>query len=72
MSYNYRLKQMICCLYISKNTVSLLRSCEITCKNETRDVNNKLNRVKSHLSDVYRKLNVYSKIITNNKNSQFT
>ena len=58
--------------YISKNTVSLLRSCEITCKNETRDVNNKLNRVKSHLSDVYRKLNVYSKIITNNKNSQFT
>ena len=58
--------------YISKNTVSLLRSCEITCKNETRDVNNKLNRVKSNLSDVYRKLNVYSKIITNNKNSQFT
>lgn len=57
---------------ISKNTVSLLRSCEITCKNETRDVNNKLNRVKSHLSDVYRKLNVYSGIIANNKNSQFT
>ena len=57
---------------ISKNTVSLLRSCEITCKNETRDVNNKLNRVKSHLSDIYRKLNVYSGIIANNKNSQFT
>ena len=58
--------------YISKNTVSLLRSREITCKNETRDVNNKLNRVKSNLSDVYRKLNIYSKIIANNKNSQFT
>ena len=57
---------------VSKNTVSLLRSSEITCKNETRDVNNKLNRVKSHLSDIYRKLNVYSGIIANNKNYQFT
>ena len=45
---------------------------ELTCKKETKVVNNKLNEVKFHLSNVYRKLDVYEKIIKNNKNPEFT
>jgi hypothetical protein len=45
---------------------------ELTCKKETKVVNNKLNEVKFHLSNVYRKLNVYENIIKNNKNPEFT
>ena len=45
---------------------------ELTCKKETKVVNNKLNAVKFHLSNVYRKLDVYENIIKNNKNPEFT
>ena len=45
---------------------------ELTCKKETKVVNNKLNEVKFHLSNVYRKLDVYANIIKNNKNPEFT
>ena len=49
-----------------------LASKELVCSKETKVVNNKLNKVKLHLSNVYRKLDVYEKIIKNNKNSEFT
>ena len=49
-----------------------LASKEIVCSKETKVVNNKLNKVKLHLSNVYRKLAVYKNIIKNNKNSEFT
>ena len=45
---------------------------ELTCKRETKVVNNKLNEVKFHLNNIYRKLDVYSGIIANNKNPEFT
>ena len=45
---------------------------ELTCKKETKKVNEKLSKVKFHLSNVYRKLDVYSGIVKNNTNPEFT
>lgn len=49
-----------------------LASRELVCSKETKRINEKLGEVKYHLSNVYRKLNVYAGIIKNNKNPEFT
>ena len=49
-----------------------LASKELVCSKETKRINTKLGEVKFHLSNVYRKLNVYSVIIKNNINPEFT
>ena len=49
-----------------------LVSRELVCSKETKRINAKLGEVKYHLSNVYRKLDVYAGIIKNNKNPEFT
>ena len=49
-----------------------LASKELVCSKETKRINTKLGEVKFHLSNVYRKLDVYSGIIKNNTNTEFT
>ena len=49
-----------------------LVSRELVCSKETKRINAKLGEVKYHLSNVYRKLDVYAGIIKNNKNPKFT
>ena len=49
-----------------------LSSRELVCSKETKRINEKLGEVKYHLSNVYRKLDVYENIIKNNKNPEFT
>ena len=49
-----------------------LASRELVCSKETKRINTKLGEVKYHLSNVYRKLDVYENIIKNNKNPEFT
>ena len=49
-----------------------LASKELVCSKETKRINTKLGEVKFHLSNVYRKLDVYSGIIKNNINPEFT
>ena len=49
-----------------------LASRELVCSKETKRINEKLGEVKYHLSNVYRKLDVYAGIIKNNKNPEFT
>ena len=49
-----------------------LVSKEMVCSKETKRINEKLGEVKFHLSNVYRKLNVYAGIIKNNINEKFT
>ena len=49
-----------------------LASRELVCSKETKRINEKLGEVKYHLSNVYRKLDVYTGIIKNNKNPEFT
>ena len=49
-----------------------LASRELVCSKETKRINEKLGEVKYHLSNVYRKLDVYENIIKNNKNPEFT
>ena len=49
-----------------------LVSRELVCSKETKRINAKLGEVKYHLSNVYRKLNVYAGIIKNNINEKFT
>ena len=49
-----------------------IASKELVCSKETKRINTKLGEVKFHLSNVYRKLNVYSNIIKNNTNPEFT
>ena len=49
-----------------------LVSRELVCSKETKRINAKLGEVKYHLSNVYRKLDVYAGIIKNNKNVEFT
>lgn len=49
-----------------------LVSRELVCSKETKRINEKLGEVKYHLSNVYRKLDVYENIIKNNKNPEFT
>ena len=49
-----------------------LASKELVCSKETKRINTKLGEVKFHLSNVYRKLNVYSNIIKNNTHPEFT
>ena len=49
-----------------------LASKEIVCSKETKRINEKLGEVKYHLSNIYRKLDVYENIIKNNKNPEFT
>lgn len=49
-----------------------LASRELVCSRETKRINEKLGEVKYHLSNVYRKLDVYSNIIKNNTNPEFT
>ena len=49
-----------------------IASKELVCSKETKRINTKLGEVKFHLSNVYRKLNVYSGIIKNNTNPEFT
>ena len=49
-----------------------LVSRELVCSKETKRINTKLGEVKFHLSNVYRKLDVYAGIIKNNKNPEFT
>ena len=49
-----------------------LASRELVCSRETKRINTKLGEVKYHLSNVYRKLDVYSNIIKNNTNPEFT
>ena len=49
-----------------------LASRELVCSKETKRINAKLGEVKYHLSNVYRKLNVYAGIIKNNINEKFT
>lgn len=49
-----------------------LVSRELVCSRETKRINAKLGEVKYHLSNVYRKLDVYENIIKNNKNQEFT
>ena len=49
-----------------------LASRELVCSKETKRINEKLGEVKFHLSNVYRKLDVYAGIIKNNKNPEFT
>lgn len=49
-----------------------LASKELVCSKETKRINTKLSEVKFHLSNVYRKLDVYSGIIKNNINPEFT
>ena len=48
-----------------------IASKELVCSKETKRINTKLGEVKFHLSNVYRKLNVYSGIIKNNINQEF-
>ena len=49
-----------------------LASRELVCSRETKRINEKLGEVKYHLSNVYRKLDVYENIIKNNTNPEFT
>ena len=49
-----------------------LVSRELVYSKETKRINAKLGEVKYHLSNVYRKLDVYTGIIKNNKNPKFT
>ena len=49
-----------------------LVSRELVCSKETKRINEKLGEVKYHLSNIYRKLDVYAGIIKNNKNPEFT
>lgn len=49
-----------------------LVSRELVCSKETKRINAKLGEVKYHLSNIYRKLDVYAGIIKNNKNPEFT
>ena len=49
-----------------------LASRELVCSRETKRINEKLGEVKYHLSNVYRKLDVYAGIIKNNTNPEFT
>ena len=49
-----------------------LASRELVCSKETKRINAKLGDVKYHLSNVYRKLDVYAGIIKNNKNPELT
>ena len=49
-----------------------LASRELVCSRETKRINTKLGEVKYHLSNVYRKLDVYAGIIKNNTNPEFT
>ena len=49
-----------------------LVSRELVCSKETKRINAKLGEVKYHLSNVYRKLDVYAGIIKNNINEKFT
>ena len=51
-----------------------LASRELVCSRETKRINEKLGEVKYHLSNIYRKLDVYAGIIKNNINdkSEFT
>lgn len=57
-----------------KNVVesAKLVSRELVCSKETKRINEKLGEVKYHLSNIYRKLDVYAGIIKNNKNPEFT
>ena len=49
-----------------------IASRELVCSRETKRINEKLGEVKYHLSNVYKKLDVYAGIIKNNKNPEFT
>ena len=49
-----------------------LASRELVCSKETKRINTKLGEVKYHLSNIYRKLDVYAGIIKNNTNPEFT
>ena len=49
-----------------------LVSRELVCSRETKRINEKLGEVKYHLSNIYRKLDIYAGIIKNNKNPEFT
>ena len=49
-----------------------LASRELVYSKETKRINEKLGEVKYHLSNVYRKLDVYTGIIKNNTNPEFT
>ena len=49
-----------------------LASRELVCSRETKRINEKLGEVKYHLSNIYRKLDVYAGIIKNNTNPEFT
>ena len=49
-----------------------LVSRELVCSKETKRINEKLGEVRYHLSNVYRKLDVYAGIIKNNNNPEFT
>ena len=49
-----------------------LVSRELVCSRETKRINEKLGEVKYHLSNIYRKLDVYAGIIKNNINEKFT
>lgn len=49
-----------------------LASRELVCSKETKRINEKLGEVKYHLSNIYRKLDVYAGIIKNNTNPEFT
>lgn len=49
-----------------------LASRELVCSKETKRINEKLGEVKYHLSNIYRKLDVYAGIIKNNNNPEFT
>mgnify|MGYP003064095091 CR=1 FL=1 len=55
-----------------KNLKASLVSKELTASKETKLINNKLERVKEHLSSIYHKINVYENIIKNNQNQEFT
>lgn len=52
------------------NLKASLVSKELTASKETKLINNKLERVKEHLSSIYHKINVYENIIKNNINDK--
>lgn len=56
----------------SSNSELKIKTLPFTCSKETKEINEKLCRVKNNLTNVYKRLRVYSNIIKNNYSPAFT
>ena len=54
------------------NSELKIKTLPLTCAKETKEINEKLCRIKNNLQNIYKRLKVYSNIIKNNYSSTFT